>query len=96
MELHARLVVLGSCQSLDSRDSIGHAFLAAGALTVVGSLYNVDDAATAALMTHFYKAVLSDGNLGDVAAALRTAVLTMISEGHALHEWAAFVAYGLG
>ena len=64
LELQARLVVLSECDSfrgkLTSDGVIGvtRAFVAAGALTLVASLWKVDDDATLALMSHFYKALL--------------------------------------
>ena len=102
LELSAQLVVLSECDSfrgkLTSDGVIGvtRAFVAAGALTLVASLWKVDDEATLALMSHFYKALLAGGGVGDAAAALRTAMVAMISEGKwSVLQWAGFVVYGL-
>ena len=102
LELNAQLVVLSECDSFrgkltsDGVIGVARAFVGAGALTLVASLWKVDDDATLALMTHFYKALLSSGCVGDVAAALRAAMVSMISEGRwSVMQWASFVVYGL-
>ena len=105
LDLRARLVVLSACDSFkapkgeggselstDGVVGITRAFVAAGALTLVSSLWTVDDAATLELMDHFYKLWVVSG---DVAAALRTAMLKLIQEGRSVQKWAAFVVYGL-
>ena len=104
LELQARLVVLSECDSfrgkLTSDGVIGvtRAFVAAGALTLVASLWKVDDDATFALMSHFYTALLSSGGLGDAASALRSAMVAMIHDKKnqwSMLQWAGFVVYGL-
>jgi CHAT domain-containing protein len=62
--LRAQLVVLSACQtSVLDRELPGESLnltsgvLAAGANAVIGSLWPVDDAATATLMGHFYEAL---------------------------------------
>ena len=104
LELQARLVVLSECDSfrgkLTSDGVVGmtRAFVAAGALTLVASLWKVDDDATLALMSHFYTALLSSGGLGDAASALRSAMVAMIHDKHnqwSMLQWAGFVVYGL-
>ncbi len=62
--LRAQLVVLSACQtSVLDRELPGESLnltsgvLAAGANAVIGSLWPVDDAATATLMRHFYEAL---------------------------------------
>lgn len=74
------LVVLSACQTGlgkitgDGVIGLSRAFLAAGARTVVVSLWSVSDAATRALMEAFYDRYLEDG---DKAAALRHAMRTV-------------------
>jgi len=77
-----RLVVLSACQT--SRAQAGRsggfaglagAFLAAGAGGVVGSLWQVDDEATRALMERFHAAYARSG---DAARSLRQAQLEML------------------
>ena len=102
LKLSARLVVLSECDSfrgkLTSDGVIGvtRAFVAAGAMTLVASLWKVDDKATLTLMSHFYKALLADGTVKDPAGALREAMMAMIAEGRwSVLQWAGFVVYGL-
>ena len=102
LELRARLVVLSECDSFrgtltaDGVIGVTRAFVAAGALTLVASLWKVDDDATLALMSHFYRALLASGGVGDAASALRSAMVAMIREGRwSVLQWASFVVYGL-
>jgi CHAT domain-containing protein len=66
----------------------------AGAPRVVASLWNVRDAATAELMTRFYRGMLRQGLAP--AAALRQAQLSMWKESRfrAPYYWAGFVLQG--
>ena len=103
LDLSARLVVLSECDSfrgeLSSDGVIGitRAFVAAGALTLVASLWKVDDGATLELMKRFYNVLLENERMGDVAAALQQAMVSMIREGKwSVLQWAGFVVYGLG
>jgi len=83
--------------SADGVVGISRGFMAAGALTVVASLWKVDDAATRRLMRAFYTrlVVAPDSGQRDAARALQGAMRTMIAEGHLVVQWAAFVVYGL-
>ncbi|KAB8207623.1 CHAT domain-containing protein [Aspergillus parasiticus] len=79
--LQAKLVVISACQSgegeLAGGDEImgfSRALLAAGAQSIVVSLWPVDDQRTTLLMEEFYKALLADQ---PPAAALRTAQNTI-------------------
>ncbi|HEX8683740.1 MAG TPA: CHAT domain-containing tetratricopeptide repeat protein [Ardenticatenaceae bacterium] len=98
LRLRARLVTLSACQAAtaaagpgDEMMSLARAFLHAGAQAVVASLWSVEDAATAELMSHFYRA-LQRGRR--VPQALREAQLAMIRAGHCAYQWAPFVALG--
>lgn len=93
-----RLAVLSACETMRSPERRGEgftglteAFLAAGADGVIGSLWRVDDAATAALMTAFHRAYAASG---DAAAALREAQLELLRSGaggrRAPGAWGAF------
>ena len=104
LELRARLVVLSECDSfrgkLSSDGVIGitRAFVAAGAPTLVASLWKVDDVATRELMERFYARLLAGGAMGDATAAMQGAMVSMIRDerrGWSVLEWAAFVVYGL-
>ncbi|MCO5195938.1 MAG: CHAT domain-containing protein [Anaerolineae bacterium] len=97
--LQGATVVLSGCDSARVQslggDVLGltSAFLYAGAAGLVAGLWKVDDAATAQLMTAFYRAWL-DGR--DSAEALRQAQLDLLrSDDFALpYFWAAFTLNG--
>jgi CHAT domain-containing protein/tetratricopeptide (TPR) repeat protein len=101
LDLSAELTVLSACQTALGKETKGeglvgltHSFMSAGAKSVVASLWKVDDRATAALMTHFYKGMLEQGMTP--AAALRSAKLKMMTEKQwrAPYYWAGFVLQG--
>lgn len=97
----ARLVTLSACQSSlgqgdprgVSASSLSDAFLVAGADTVVGTLWEVDDVSTRDLMLKFY-AELARGACK--VAALRSAQLALLRGGRYAHpyHWAAFLLTG--
>jgi CHAT domain-containing protein len=72
-------------------DSLSSAFLIAGARTVVGSLWNVDDVHTSAFSIHVHRLMRSDTS---PAAAVREAQLDMLRRGIAVRHWAAFQVNG--
>jgi len=68
LDLSAELVVLGACETALGRElrgegliGISHGFLQAGARGVVSTLWRINDEATLSFMTHFYRAMLSEG-----------------------------------
>ncbi len=78
MKMPVDLVVLSACQTANGDPlpgeglvGLSYSFLIAGSRRVVGSLWDVDDAATAALMGHFYKALYHGSE--SPAEALRSA-----------------------
>jgi CHAT domain-containing protein len=81
VRLDDALVFLAACETGQGRATadgvigLGRAFLEAGARAVVLSLWGVEDAATAALSDHFYRALLSPQTPLSSAAALRAAML---------------------
>jgi CHAT domain-containing protein/tetratricopeptide (TPR) repeat protein len=99
LSLPADLVVLSACQTglgLVSGDGViglSRALLIAGARTVLVSLWNVDDAATADFMRHFYEHYLATDNK---AAALRHAMTTFLQNPATADPrlWAAFYLIG--
>ena len=101
LRLSAELVVLSACRTAVGNEVRGEGliglvrgFMAAGAPRVVASLWSVDDAATAELMTAFYTALLRDRMAP--AAALRQAQLQLWRQPRwsAPFYWAAFVLQG--
>jgi CHAT domain-containing protein len=96
-KLTADLVVLSACDtgrgsiSGDGVLGLSRSFISAGAPSLVVSLWAIPDAATATLMTHFYKNLQTQPNK---AIALRQAMLaTMQAYPDPLH-WAAFTLMG--
>jgi CHAT domain-containing protein len=94
------VVVLGACRTGWGANvagegvlSLSHAFLGAGARSVLGSLWDVDDRATRALLTAVHKAMASGQTLSE---AVRTAQLSALASSDPMLRrpagWAAFVA----
>jgi CHAT domain-containing protein len=103
--LQARLVVLSACETGQSEVDRGdelvgltRAFLHAGALSVIVSLWEVQDASTAALMTDFYQRLMDrDGRrLKPVAVALKEAMLAFKETRGTSDLWAPFILVGEG
>jgi CHAT domain-containing protein/tetratricopeptide (TPR) repeat protein len=101
LNLSADLVVLSACDTALGKDIKGEGlvgltrgFMSAGSKSVVASLWKVDDRATAALMSEFYKSMLHEGR--PPAAALRFAKQKIRQEKawSAPYFWAGFVLQG--
>ena len=101
LRLSAGLVVLSACRTALGKEVRGeglvgltHGFFYAGAARLVVSLWNVNDRATAELMTRFYRGMLRDGL--PPARALRAAQLSMLdeTEWQAPYYWAGFTLQG--
>jgi len=99
LELGASLVTLSACQSGMSRIKAGdelmglpRAFIYAGVPSVVATLWNVSDEATAILMDNFYRNL----KVLDKAEALRAAQLELLKkpESKNPYYWAAFYLTG--
>jgi CHAT domain-containing protein len=96
-----RLVVLAGCStaagpvsSSEGPQSVAWGFLTAGVPSIVATLWDVDDASTAAFMTAFYSALPTRGPVSAVAHAQRT----LRESGNPLlaapNAWAGFVVLG--
>ncbi len=113
LELRAELVTLSACDtglghvSGDGVAGLSHAFIYAGAASVMVSLWRIADDIATIEMQHFYRDMLRSG--GNKAGALATAQREMIAmlrngtlkaDGRPLPEaplfWAAFVLLGEG
>jgi len=101
LDLHADLVVLSACRTALGREVHGEGligltrgFMYAGASRVVSSVWNVDDRASALLMSRFYDAMRAR-QLAP-AAALRDAQLSLMNDPRWSnpHYWAAFGLQG--
>ena len=102
LKLSAEIVVLSGCRTGLGKEIRGEGlvgmmrgFMYAGAARVLVSLWDVNDEATAELMSRFYKAMLGKDKLTP-AAALRDAQASMAKESRwrAPYYWAAFVLQG--
>ena len=98
VQLSASLVVLPACESVLASNTEGNelfgiarGFLYAGAPSLIGSLWPVQDEQTAQLMVAFYSALRQ--GLG-TAAALREAQLAVRAEHPNPYHWAAFTVIG--
>lgn len=101
LNLNANLVVLSACRTGLGKAVTGEGlvgltqgFMYAGAKGVVGSLWKVDDEATAELMSGFYSAMLKDGLTP--SAALQASKLAMLKQKRwqSPYYWSAFVLQG--
>ncbi|MCG3125650.1 MAG: hypothetical protein CHACPFDD_00475 [Phycisphaerae bacterium] len=101
LRLAARLVTLSGCETgrgiINTGDEfvgLARGFLAAGAASLVVSLWSVNDASTTEFMGYFYQALCSAGASESVATALRGAQLALMSERAHPAFWAPFVLIG--
>jgi CHAT domain-containing protein len=101
LKLPSELTVLSACQTALGRVTQGEGvvglargFLCAGSKRVVASLWSVNDASTAKLMTEFYRAMIKAKK--SPAAALRQAQITMWKQNPKQNPyfWGGFVLQG--
>jgi CHAT domain-containing protein len=101
LNLAADLVVLSACETGLGKEIQGEGlvgltqgFMYAGAPQVIASLWSVDDAATAELMAHFYRALEKEGKRP--SAALRQAQIEIFQQERWRNPyyWAGFVIHG--
>lgn len=97
LRLRANLVTLSACNtgigpvSEAGVANIVNAFVEAGAQSVVSTLWELEDHATAHLMTVFYEHL---GRREEKAEALRQAQLEMLASGSPPYYWAGFEVVG--
>jgi CHAT domain-containing protein len=93
LRLNADLVTLSACDTgvgpvgEEGVENIVNAFVAAGAHSVVSTLWELEDHATAQLMANFYEHL---GRHEGKAEALRQAQLEMLKTGAPPYFWAGF------
>jgi len=101
LNLPAELVVLSACQTGAGKlvrgeglIALTRGFMYAGAARLVASLWKVDDAATAELMSRFYKEMFTNGKRP--AAALRDAQISLSKEKRwrSPYHWGGFFLQG--
>ncbi|HEX7333438.1 MAG TPA: CHAT domain-containing protein [Pyrinomonadaceae bacterium] len=95
------LVVLSACQTALGKDIRGegllgltHSFMYAGASSVVASLWNVEDGATAELMKLFYSNMLRDGMKPSEALRAAQNSIRQRPEWRSPYYWAGFTLQG--
>lgn len=105
LSLQARLVVLSACETAlatgllsdvpagDDWVGLTNAFLQAGAANVLGTLWRVDDRATAMVMHAFYAALRSGRSEPASLAAAQRVAIGRAQTGHPFY-WAGFVLSG--
>ena len=102
LRLNANVVILSACESgLGQRVTgegvvgLAHAFLTAGAQSVLATLWRVDDQSSAQLMGRFHRSLAQQGS---AAQALRQAKLGLLRDAATSHPfyWAGFVLTGAG
>ncbi|MCT7975529.1 CHAT domain-containing protein [Laspinema olomoucense] len=97
LNLNAELVVLSACNTGrgkitgDGVVGLSRSFISAGVPSLLVSLWEVPDYATALLMQEFYQVFQENG---DKAQALRQAMLTTMQQYPDPFEWAAFTLMG--
>jgi CHAT domain-containing protein len=103
LELSAKLVVLSACNTAlggrirgEGLIGLAQGFMYAGARSMLVSLWQVPDRATAELMIHFYQYMLDPDDPHEPAAALRSAQLALAADPRWRHPffWGAFVLLG--
>jgi CHAT domain-containing protein/Tfp pilus assembly protein PilF len=101
LDINAELIILSSCNSAVGKDvsgegliSLSRGFMSAGAKSVVGSLWKIDDQATAEMMKYFYTFIIYDKM--NLSEALRTAKLKMSEQKkwRSPYFWSGFVLQG--
>lgn len=100
LELQAELVVLSACSSAngpvfrgEGMMSLARTFLQAGARTVIAALWEIDDEATASLMTTFYEKLLQ-GQPAATALQQAQSQLARDPRWRHPHFWAGFTLIG--
>lgn len=101
LKVDADLVVLSACETALGRVLRGEgvtgmtrAWMYAGAPRVVASLWRVDDAATAALMRHFYEGLIRDRRPAAAALAAARRAVARVPGWRDPYYWAGFVLQG--
>jgi CHAT domain-containing protein len=95
----APLVVLSACgtsrgsTASEGTMSLARSFLAAGAGTVVATVWDVDDAVSAALMRRFYENISRGETVGSALRLAQTALLHDPTQGTST-DWSAFQVIG--
>ena len=103
LHMPVQLVVLGGCRTANGREipgegleGLSRAFFLAGARTVMGSLWSVEDRQTSLLMQRFYRNLIRE-EMGPGAALRKAQLATANAAGTAApYFWAGFTVQGDG
>jgi CHAT domain-containing protein/tetratricopeptide (TPR) repeat protein len=103
LHMPVQLVVLSGCRTANGREvpgegleGLSRAFFLAGARTVMGSLWSVEDRETSLLMKRFYRNLIRDG-MGPAAALRKAQLATAGAAGTSSpYFWAGFTVQGDG
>jgi CHAT domain-containing protein len=103
LHIPVQLVVLSGCRTANGREvpgegleGLSRAFFLAGARTVMGSLWSVEDRETSLLMRRFYRNLIREG-MGPAAALRKAQLATANAAGTAApYFWAGFTVQGDG
>jgi CHAT domain-containing protein len=94
------LVILAACGTLrgnaehiEGVPTIARAFLAAGARSVVGTLWDIPDQASARFFAEFHRQLRADGDPAEALAKTQRAFLTSNDRAHP-SAWAAAEVFG--
>lgn len=101
MKLSSGLVVLSGCETAlgkeirgEGSQGLARGFMYAGAKTVIGSLWRVDDAATATFMQHFYNGLINLDQRPTMALRFAKLQLAQDQRWRNPYYWAGFVFQG--
>jgi CHAT domain-containing protein len=93
------LVVLSGCRTASGKSipgegiaGLAQAFLSSGASDVIGTLWSIDDTASAQMASAFYQGLIK--RRLSISGALRSAQLQMIAAGHPPYDWAGYIVEG--
>jgi CHAT domain-containing protein len=93
------LVILSGCRTASGKSlpsegvaGLAQAFLSSGASDVIGTLWSIDDIASAQMASAFYQGLIK--RRLSISGALRSAQLQMIAAGHPPYDWAGYIVEG--
>jgi CHAT domain-containing protein len=102
LRLRADLVVLSACETATGRiqgqegiETLSHAFVLAGARSVISTLWSIDDNFSLALIKRFYQHYRQTGRAADALSLAKRDMLAEYGRDVNPFYWAAFIFEGL-
>ena len=92
ISLRCELMILSCCRTGCGKVTGSRAVLVAAANCLIATLWAIEDDSTSKFMHTFYSHYKDTRNASE---ALRTAILILLREGHAVSHWAAFCVSGV-